>query len=830
MSAIFNAVKATSLPQSPAPHTLYYIKGGSDIRVKGYVSDANGTVFPLGIIDEQDVLSVQLNGFTVGSDTAINSNNSIFTAFRNIQGQINTLSSAVAGGIKIPLPLDASNNPNYPQAQAGDSYLVTVAGRIGGASGPLVQVGDKIVAQQNNAGGNQATVGSAWFIVQGNIDLATAAVSGITRIATDVEVNAGSENFAYVTPATLRGGVRNTILTGFTVGSDSAVAATDNVLQAFGKIQGQINAKYSSPSGTTLQYIRGNGSLATLNTEVVPESGTALYFTAERVRTVLLDGLGEGTNEPITASDSILQAFAKVQNQISNSVTEVDLNYIAGTNQGTIANSAGEDAVIPLANNSNAGLMSGLQKTKLDSLNPNAYSFRATWPNAKPNTVTHGNDLDLEENPTYFASRGTSFDQKKRLTLDLPGLHEIVSVMTVSQNNDNQGGKHQVGFNDDLGMFYRYGGTPTQQIVNDFQTRVNNDSGTFVIEPEDFIENLSQFLESSWNQWAKIYTEANLDPLKLSSKLLNYNIGTNDPITDQDSILGAFGKIQAQVNGKEAAFSKNTAFNKNFGTASGTVAEGNDSRINNGQTAFSWGNHAGLYALASHTHTIANVTGLQTALDGKANTSHTHTIANVTGLQTALDGKEAAFSKNSAFNKNFGTASGTVAEGNDSRINNGQTAFSWGNHAGLYALLSHSHSISDVTGLQTALNGKEAAFSKNTAFNKNFGTTTGSVAEGNDSRINNGQTAFSWGNHAGLYALASHTHTIANVTGLQTALDGKANTSHTHTINQITGLNSKRLLGRHSTTTGVSEQISLANNLTISDAGELAVVWSQTQW
>lgn len=42
-----------------------------------------------------------------------------------------------------------------------------------------------------------------------------------------------------------------------------------------------------------------------------------------------------------------------------------------------------------------------------------------------------------------------------------------------------------------------------------------------------------------------------------------------------------------------------------------------------------------------HTHTIANVTGLQAALDGKASTAHTHTIANVTGLQAALDGKSA---------------------------------------------------------------------------------------------------------------------------------------------------------------------------------------------
>ena len=44
--------------------------------------------------------------------------------------------------------------------------------------------------------------------------------------------------------------------------------------------------------------------------------------------------------------------------------------------------------------------------------------------------------------------------------------------------------------------------------------------------------------------------------------------------------------------GAEQAFSKNTAFNKNFGTTAGTVAQGNDSRILNGQTAFGWGNHA----------------------------------------------------------------------------------------------------------------------------------------------------------------------------------------------------------------------------------------------
>ena len=47
-------------------------------------------------------------------------------------------------------------------------------------------------------------------------------------------------------------------------------------------------------------------------------------------------------------------------------------------------------------------------------------------------------------------------------------------------------------------------------------------------------------------------------------------------------------------------------------------------------------------AAASHTHTIANVTNLQTALDGKAASSHTHAISDVTNLQTTLNGKAAA--------------------------------------------------------------------------------------------------------------------------------------------------------------------------------------------
>lgn len=68
-------------------------------------------------------------------------------------------------------------------------------------------------------------------------------------------------------------------------------------------------------------------------------------------------------------------------------------------------------------------------------------------------------------------------------------------------------------------------------------------------------------------------------------------------------------------------------------------------------------------ANAAHGHTIADVAGLQTALDSKAAGAHGHTIAEVAGLQTALDNKlDASFAalipKTGQVAVDFGSASG----------------------------------------------------------------------------------------------------------------------------------------------------------------------------
>ena len=90
-----------------------------------------------------------------------------------------------------------------------------------------------------------------------------------------------------------------------------------------------------------------------------------------------------------------------------------------------------------------------------------------------------------------------------------------------------------------------------------------------------------------------------------------------------------------------------------------------------------------------------------------------------------------------------------------------------------------AHEISNISGLQAVLNEKEDMFSKNTAFNKNFGITAGTVCQGNDSRLSDARTP------------TAHTHIISNISGLQTALDNKQNiiNGYTGTIDIIVSVN-----------------------------------------
>jgi hypothetical protein len=82
--------------------------------------------------------------------------------------------------------------------KAGDYWYVSVAGTTGGVA---FNVGDVIVAKVNNASTSTA---SDWIQLEVNRDQATETVLGLAEIATQTEVNTGTDDQRIVTPLKLK--------------------------------------------------------------------------------------------------------------------------------------------------------------------------------------------------------------------------------------------------------------------------------------------------------------------------------------------------------------------------------------------------------------------------------------------------------------------------------------------------------------------------------------------------------------------------------------------------------------------------------------------------
>ena len=241
---------------------------------------------------------------------------------------------------------------------------------------------------------------------------------------------------------------------------------------------------------------------------------------------------------------------------------------------------------------------------------------------------------------------------------------------------------------------------------------------------------------------------ANLpDSVKTGSEYKGaYNANTNTPtITDGTGSNGDYYRVSV-------------AGSQNFGSGAISFLIG-DLVIYNG-TLTIWQRVAGNPDLVTSVAGKQGIVTLDKTDVGLNNVDNTSDINKPisTATQTALDGKKDDFTENTAFNKDFGTTTGTVCEGDDPRLNDSRTPTA---HAsthenggsdeidvtGLSGVLADSQSVSSDSSLtgdgtsasplsaQTALDGKKDDFSENTAFNKDFGTGAGEVCEGNDSRL-----------------------------------------------------------------------------------------------
>ena len=268
-------------------------------------------------------------------------------------------------------------------------------------------------------------------------------------------------------------------------------------------------------------------------------------------------------------------------------------------------------------------------------------------------------------------------------------------------------------------------------------------------------------------------------------------------------------------------------------------------------------------APASHVHPTSQITGLDSALAGKASASHKHSADDITSgvLSVGRGGTGASSSKGAQYNIMKDILEGTVnasdtdvfvlkhhtPSATDGALLTRSAAQVWAwikskcdglyQPRGSYASSSHTHTIANVSNLQSSLDSKASvshthsnATSTASGFmsNADKAKLDGVSAGANKTIVDSSFSATSPNpvqNKVVKAALdgkasSSHTHTTAQVTGLDAALAGKASTSHNHSgvyapvsHNHDAGNITSGTLPIHRGGTGGTNRASAANSL-----------------
>lgn len=348
-------------------------------------------------VDKKFFVDINLQGNAL-KDAVIGSNSKMGTAgsFRfdgtrleyfdgsSVQSVANLADiSAVTGGLILQGGYDAATNtPDIADGNASKGYfwVVTVAGSFLGTS---VQVGDSIIAKVDEAG---ASIGD-WLILQGNIVTATDEVEGIVRLATQEEVDGGTEGGAVVlTPATFESSSQLS-----DIRSDISALETDKLNLSGGTMTGDITMSGNRLVGATIEdallgtQLNANGNSITNAYEV-----TLLGGTVTNVPTPTADGDAANktyVDDQAAAAQAAAEATAKA----------------AATAKADAAQAAAESYADGLAVNYDAAGSAATAETNAkayaDSLAPN-YDAAGSAATAETNAKAYADSLA----PNYDAA------------------------------------------------------------------------------------------------------------------------------------------------------------------------------------------------------------------------------------------------------------------------------------------------------------------------------------------------------------------------------------------------------------------------------------------
>jgi hypothetical protein len=252
-------------------------------------SDLNkpiSTATQVALNGKEDVANKSTSTSLGTSDTLYPTQNAVKVYTDNLLGNANAL---VYKGV-----IDCSTNPNYPSANAGELYIVSVAGKIGGASGINVEVGDMLICNNDStASGNEATVGAYWNAIQKNID---GAVTGPAS-----SVNNTVAVFDGTTGKLIKEGVITDNGTFVGVGTTSP--------------QGKLHVNFSSPSiGEVLGHFSVDDDASTflriLNSTAVDNLFEPMIYASQSSNKTPLAFVGSGTTD--TGADALMSFDVRI--------------------------------------------------------------------------------------------------------------------------------------------------------------------------------------------------------------------------------------------------------------------------------------------------------------------------------------------------------------------------------------------------------------------------------------------------------------------------------------------------------------------------------------
>ncbi len=293
------------------------------------------------------------------------------------------------------------------------------------------------------------------------------------------------------------------------------------------------------------------------------------------------------------------------------------------------------------------------------------------------------------------------------------------------------------------------------------------------------------------------------------------------PSSDVTSVFGRSGDIVAEVGDYSNFYalhvhvhswseitSKPSVFPPDYHTHPWADITGKPSTFTPSAHTHSWGeitSKPGTFTPSPHTHLEADITDLDKytkaetdALFSTVTRPKLDELTDVTAplpvsgdvltwdstLQAWKNAQPTGGGTGGAVDSVFGRSGAVVAQTGD---------YSWAQIASkptTFAPSAHTHPISDVTNLQTTLDGKSDDGHTHT-----YDSITSKPTE---------------------FPPEAHSHPISDVQNLQTTLDGKSNTGHTHAIADVTGLqvalNGKQTIGVYAGVTSIDVDTALSAN------------------